>query len=57
MENNIKRNYETPTAEKMMFNYCDQVVAASQAQSCESVWINQGGDSCESGNAFLKPLN
>lgn len=57
MENNIKRNYETPAAEKMEFNYCDQVVAASQAQSCVSVWINQGGDSCESGNAFLKPLN
>lgn len=57
MKNNEKKNYETPLAEKMMFNYCDQVVAASQPQTCESVWINAGEDSCTDGNAFLKPLN
>ena len=29
MEMNEKKTYETPEAEKMMFNYRDQVVAAS----------------------------
>lgn len=57
MKNNEKRNYETPVAEKMMFNYCDQVVAASQTQTCVSVWVNHGKDSCTDGNAFLKPLD
>ena len=43
MENNVKKNYETPEAEKMLFNYRDQVVAASPGgQACGSVYINQG---------------
>ena len=48
MENNAKKIYETPEAEKMMFNYRDQVVAASLP--CGSVYINQGayeGGYCE----------
>lgn len=57
MKNNEKKSYEAPLVEKMMFNYCDQVVAASQSQNCESVWINQGEKECTEGNAFLKPLN
>lgn len=57
MKNTEKKKYETPLAEKMMFNYCDQVVAASQSQTCESVWINAGQWECTDGNAFLKPLN
>ena len=42
MENNVKKTYETPEAEKMTFNYRDQVVAASIGQLCGSVYINQG---------------
>lgn len=57
MEKNEKKNYDTPLADKILFHYCDQVVAASQAQSCESVWINQGEKECTEGNAFLKHLN
>lgn len=56
MKNNEKRTYETPVAEKIMFNYCDQVVAASQ-KTCVSVWVNHGADECTDGNAFLKPLD
>lgn len=33
MKNNVKKTYETPEAEKIMFNYRDQVVAASQGVS------------------------
>ena len=46
----MKKTYETPVAEKMMFNYRDQVVAASVGQLCGSVYINQGayeGGYCE----------
>lgn len=46
MENIEKKTYEAPEAEKMMFNYRDQVVAAS---GCGSAYINQGayiGGSC-----------
>ena len=55
MENNMKKNYETPAAEKMMFNYRDQVVAASQG--CVDVWINIGEDSCTEGNKQHQQLN
>lgn len=54
MENNVKKNYETPEAEKIMFNYRDQVVAASQ---CLSVWVNEGDGRCTDGNELLKPLD
>ncbi|WP_432365775.1 hypothetical protein [Blautia luti] len=54
MENNTKKNYETPEAEKIMFNYRDQVVAAS---GCLSVWINMGGASCTEGNKHYEHLN
>lgn len=57
MENNEKRYYETPVAEKMMFNYCDQVVAASQSNTCISVWINHGQNECTEGNELQEFLN
>ena len=55
MENNTKKNYETPEAEKIMFNYRDQVVAASQ--SCHPTWINYGPGTCTSGNHHLGYTN
>ena len=42
MENNVKRNYQTPEAEKIVFNYRDQVVAASGGDKCVDRWIYQG---------------
>lgn len=47
MTNNVKKNYETPEAEKIMFNYSDQVVAASS--NCQKVWVNIGDYGCTSG--------
>lgn len=55
MENNTKKNYETPEAEKIMFNYRDQVVAASQG--CQDVWINIGTASCTEGNKHYEHWN
>lgn len=43
----MKKTYEKPTAEKMMFNYRDQVVAASGANNCQSVWVHTGDESCK----------
>ena len=55
MENNEKKTYETPEAEKIMFNYRDQVVAASQ--NCYDVWINIGVTSCTDGNKHQQHVN
>lgn len=55
MKNNVKKTYETPEAEKIMFNYRDQVVAASQ--TCPSRWVNIGVDSCTEGNKHYEHLN
>lgn len=55
MENNVKKNYETPEAEKIMFDYRDQVVAASQ--TCADVWANIGVSSCTEGNKHFEHLN
>ena len=54
MENIEKKSYEKPEAEKMLFNYRDQVVAAS---TCQSVWVNTGDNSCTDGNAHWESLN
>ena len=51
----MKKTYETPEATKMMFNYHDQVVAAST--QCIDVWINTGEGSCTDGNAHYERLN
>lgn len=55
MENNVKKNYQTPDAEKIVFNYRDQVVAASQG--CLSRWVYIGVDSCTEGNKHVEYLN
>ena len=55
MEN--KKNYETPEAEKMLFNYRDQVVAAS---ACTSYYRNEDVNltqNCNSGNHLLETTN
>lgn len=57
MENNTKKNYETPEAEKIMFNYRDQVVAASQGCQSGSVWIFIGPNSCSEGNKHHQYVN
>ena len=54
MEMNEKKTYETPEAEKMLFNYRDQVVAASN--TCTDQWVNFGDGSCTDGNAHLEHL-
>lgn len=54
----MKKQYESPVAEKVEFCYSDQVVASGGGgSSCPSVWINHGIDGCTSGNSFLKPAN
>lgn len=54
----MKKNYETPNVEIVKFQYRDQVVAASGVgNNCISVWVNQGSNSCVSGNQYLKPYN
>lgn len=53
----MKKTYETPSMEIVKFQYRDQVVAESGSNTCISVWVNQGGDSCTSGNQYLKPYN
>lgn len=54
----MKKQYESPVAEKVSFCYSDQVVASGGgSDSCISVWMNTGEYSCTSGNAWLKPLN
>ena len=40
----MKKTYETPNAEKIMFQYRDQVVAASG--KCTSKWENIGDNGC-----------
>lgn len=54
MENNVKKNYETPEAEKMIFNYRDQVVASSD--KCVDRWIYVGDSSCTEGNQHLEHI-
>lgn len=53
----MKKTYERPEAEKIEFCYRDQVVAASAGGNCQSVWVNIGDNSCDSGNAHYENLN
>ncbi|MGN0164342.1 MAG: hypothetical protein ACI4EA_12320 [Candidatus Ornithomonoglobus sp.] len=39
----MKKTYETPTAEKITFQYQEQVAASS----CTSQWTNIGDSSCQ----------
>ena len=50
----MKKTYETPNAEKISFQYQEQVVA-SNADKCDSAWVNVGDGSCD--NGFWMPLN
>ena len=43
----MKKTYETPSVEKIAFQYRDQVVVAS---GCQSVWVNTGDNSCSNGD-------
>ena len=45
----MKKSYETPVAEKIEFNYMEQVVASGHT-SCLQVWINVGENFCADDN-------
>ena len=42
----MKKTYETPSVEKIAFQYRDQVVAASGNTNCESRYENTGENEC-----------
>lgn len=44
----VKKEYETPTAEKVSFSYRQQVVAASEADDCDEFWTQKKGTNCMS---------
>ena len=46
----MKKVYEAPSVEKIAFQYRDQVVAASGGEKCVSAWLNEGGNSCTTGD-------
>ena len=50
----MKEMYEKPMAEKIVFSYNEQVVAASGA--CTSQWINQGDHNCQD-SELIKNFN
>ena len=41
----MKKFYETPAAEKVTFQYQEQVTASGQ--TCTSQWINTGDSRCD----------
>ena len=49
----MKKKYEAPAAEKVTFQYNQQVVASIR---CEKVWVNIGDNSCTDGNKHLESL-
>ena len=52
----MKKVYESPVAEKVTFQYQEQVVASNGSEGCTSQWVNYGDGSCTSGNAHLEYL-
>lgn len=50
----MKDTYEKPVAEKIVFSYQEQVVAASS--NCTNQWTNTGDDKCDN-NEFVKNFN
>jgi len=46
----MKKTYETPSVEKVAFQYRDQVVVASGSHTCIIHWSNQSGDTGCSGS-------
>lgn len=51
----MKKTYETPAAEKIEFQYEDQMLASS-VENCRDVWVNIGVNSCTDGNSHLEHL-
>ena len=51
----MKKQYETPVAEKVEFQYQEQVVASNS--TCSSSWVNIGIFECTEGNKHLENLN
>lgn len=52
----MNRTYEKPEADKISFNYRDQVVAASAGDKCVDRWIYIGDNSCTDGNQHLEHI-
>ena len=56
----MKKTYAKPEADKIAFNYRDQVVAASAGEStgdkCVDRWIYVGDSSCTDGNQHLEHI-
>lgn len=42
----MKKEYKTPIAQKVHFNYRQQVVAASYEDDCDEVWTRKKGTRC-----------
>lgn len=49
----MKNTYTTPEAEKIEFNYRDQVVASSARSICQKQWSNEG--TMEDGRCITTP--
>ena len=52
----MKKEYTTPVAEKVEFNYREQVVA-SPGKECIGLWNKEGSDGCEGKQEFVEYLN
>lgn len=54
----MKKNYETPIAELVLFTYRDQIVASSGgAVACVPTWVNTGKLVCETTPELYKNSN
>lgn len=53
----MKKVYESPVAEKVTFQYQEQVVASNGSEGCLDQWVNTGAGSCTDGNAHWERLN
>lgn len=42
----MKKEYQTPIAQKVNFSYRQQVVAASDEDDCDEVWTRKKGTRC-----------
>lgn len=50
----MKQNYTTPTAEKISFEFEDQITTSSGA--CGSYWTNIGDSTCQDKVAYASSL-
>ena len=56
----MKKTYETPNAEKISFQYQEQVVASNfggGSNTCVDLWVNIGDQSCTEGDRFIMSSN